>query len=88
MLFCKTLLLWCGNHEFLSYPMAGKEVALYCASNLARMITTTEAYASCDLEAALRKAFMECDAKLLTKETIKEMKKFIMGHVSDDEEAE
>ncbi len=66
----------------------GKEVALYCASNLAGMITSTEAYATNDQEAALKKAFMECDAKLLTKGAIREMKALIHLDDSEDDDIE
>ena len=55
----------------------GKEVALYCALHLPKLVQSCEAYKNRDLEQALRDTFMLCDRQLLSKEAIDEMKSLL-----------
>lgn len=55
---------------------AGREVAVYCATHLADIIKSSEAYSQGDLKQAMKDAFMKCDRLVTEREAIEEMKTY------------
>ena len=66
-----------NTHIQHKHMHTGKEVALYCALHLPKLVQSCEAYKNRDLEQALRDTFMLCDRQLLSKEAIDEMKSLL-----------
>ena len=76
------------THTTQTHVYTGKEVALYCALHLPKLIQSCEAYKNRDLEQALRDTFMLCDRQLLSKEAIDEMKSLLQEEGDSTREEE
>ena len=76
------------THTTQTHVYTGKEVALYCALHLPKLVQSCESYKSEDLEQALRDTFMLCDRQLLTKEAIDEMKSLLQEEGDSTREEE
>ena len=62
----------------------GREVAEYCARHMPKFLQSNASYKSGDYPTALRELFMETDCKLLEKDVIRELKRYVAG-VKDTE---
>ena len=67
----------------------GREVAEYCSRHMPEMLQSNASYKSGDLPTALRELFMTTDRKLLEKEVIRELKRYVDGvKESQDDDVE
>ena len=60
-------------------------MAVYCATHLADLIKSAEAYHQGNIGQAMKDAFMHCDRMLTEKEAIDEMKKYDEDEIPKDE---
>ena len=57
----------------------GKEVAEYCSKHMADMLLSNSSYFSSDFPTVLKELFIETDRKLLEKDVVNELKRYVAG---------